>query len=41
MTGGGDTGSGSSGSGVSPGKNARGDNNWRGGPTWVGERALS
>ena len=38
VTGGGDTGSGSSGSGVSPGKNARGDNNWRGGPTWVGEK---
>ncbi len=37
------TGSGSSNSGTGgkekkPGKNARGDNNWRGGPTWVGEQ---
>lgn len=35
VTGGGDSGSG--GGGDTPGKNARGDNNWRGGPTWVGE----
>lgn len=29
---------GESGGGESPGKNAGGDNNWRGGPTWVGEK---
>lgn len=32
-----DNGSGGS-KGGSPGKNARGDNHWRGGPTWVGEQ---
>lgn len=34
----GDGGSGGSGAGGSPGKNAAGDNNWRGGLTWVGEK---
>lgn len=37
--GGGGEGNGGGGSkGGSPGKNARGDNHWRGGPTWVGEQ---
>lgn len=34
----GDGGGGESDGGTSPGKNAGGDNNWRGGPTWVGEK---
>lgn len=36
--GGGDKGGGGKGGGAAPGKNASGDNNWRGGPTWVGEK---
>lgn len=34
----GDSGGSDSGGGESVGKNAGGDNNWRGGPTWVGEK---
>lgn len=37
ITGGGDTSSSGGGTKKTPGRNARGTNSWRGGPTWVGE----